>query len=85
MRRLELADWWVGYCFFCCYLRSLHNSLVTESDCSGNDGGGKLFWGIKNLSSCCFFVAIKFFSHFIGEMQICCPLRDDRGKLTGCN
>ena len=22
---------------FCCYLRLLHNSLVTESGCSGND------------------------------------------------
>ena len=44
MRRLELVDrWkWVGHCF-CCYLRSLHNSLVTESGCSGNDEVGKLF------------------------------------------
>ena len=62
MRRLELVDrWkWVGYCF-CCYLPSLHNSLVTESGCSGNDGVGKLFWGMKNLSPCCSLVAIKFF------------------------
>ena len=50
---------------FCCYLRSMQDSLVTESGCSGNDGAGKLFWGIKNLSSCCFLVAIKFFSHFL--------------------
>ena len=49
-----------GLLFFCCWLRSLHDPLVTESGCSGNDGGGKLFWGIKNLSSCCFLVAIKF-------------------------
>ena len=63
MRRLELADrWkWVGYCFFCCYFRLLHDSLATESGCSGNDGAGKLFWGMKNFSSCCFLVAIKFF------------------------
>ena len=45
---------------FCCYLQSLHNSLVMESACSGNDGAGKMFWGIKNLISCCFLVAIKF-------------------------
>ena len=41
--------------------------LDREKDCSGNDGAGKLFWGIQNLSSCCFLVAIKFFSHFIGK------------------
>ena len=34
---------------FCCYFRSLHDSLVTESGCSGNGGAGKLFWGIKKL------------------------------------
>ena len=39
---------WVGYCF-CCYFRSLHDSLVMESGCSDNDGAGKLFWGIKEL------------------------------------
>ena len=39
----------MGYCFFCCYLQSLHDSLVTENVCSGNDGAGKLFWGIKKL------------------------------------
>ena len=55
--------------FLCCYLQSLQDWLVTESGCSSNDGAGKLFWGIKNLSSCCFLVAIKFFSHFIGECQ----------------
>ena len=54
---------------FCCYLRLLHNSLATESGFSGNDGAGKLFWSIKNLSSCSFLVAIKYFSHFIGECQ----------------
>ena len=72
MRRLELADrWkWVGYwVFFCCYFQPLHDSLVTESGCSGHDGAGKLFWGIKNLSSHCVLVAIKFFSHFIGECR----------------
>ena len=50
----------MGYCF-CCYFWPLHDSLVTESGCSGNDGVGKLFWGIKTLSSRCFLVAIKFF------------------------
>ena len=46
MRRLKLAhEWkWVG----CCYFQSLHDSLVTESGCSGNGGVGKLFLGIKN-------------------------------------
>ena len=47
---MELVDqWmWVGYCFFCfyMYLPSLHNSFVAERGCSGNDGAGKLFWGI---------------------------------------
>ena len=33
----------------CCFFRPVHNSLATESDCSGNDGAGKLLWGIKNL------------------------------------
>ena len=86
MRRLDSnllisgSGWGTDYC---CYLRSLNNSLVTKSSCSGNDGAGKLLWGIKNLSSCCFLVAIKFFSHFIDE---CVTLRDERGKkLTGCN
>ena len=54
---------------FYCYLRSLHDLLVTESGCSGNDGADKLFWDIKHLSSCCFLVAIKFFCHFNGECQ----------------
>ena len=58
-----------GVLFFCCYFRPLHDSLATESGCSGNDGAGKLFWGIKTLSSCCFLVAIEFFSHFIGKCQ----------------
>ena len=58
MRRLELVDHESGWgTVFCCYLRSLHNSLVMESGCSCNDGAGKQFWGIKNLSSCCFLVA----------------------------
>ena len=39
----------VGGVVFCCYFRPLHDSLVTESGCSGNDGAGKLFRGIKNL------------------------------------
>ena len=54
---------------FCYFLRPLHDSLAMESDCSCNDEAGKLFWGIKNLSFCCFFVAIKFFSHFIYKCQ----------------
>ena len=49
-----------GVLFFCCYFRLLHDSLVSESGCSGNDGAGNLFWGIKTLSSRCFLVAIKF-------------------------
>ena len=71
MRRLELVDqWkWVGYCFCAAFLPPLLDSLAIESDCSYNDGAGKLFWGIKDSSSCCFLVAIKFFSHFIGKCQ----------------
>ena len=37
-----------GVLFFCCFLRPLHDSLATESDCPENDGAGKLFWGTKN-------------------------------------
>ena len=59
----------VGGVLFLLLFSALHDSLVTESGCSGNDGAGKLFWGIKTLSSRCFLVAIKFFSHFIGECQ----------------
>ena len=68
-----------GVLFFCCYFLPLHDSLVTESGCSGNDGAGELFWGIKTLSSRCFLVAIKFFPSFYRRMpmQICCPLRDE--------
>ena len=54
---------------FCCFLRLLHDLLATKSGCSGYDGAGKLFWGIEDLSSCCFLMAIKFFSHFIGKCQ----------------
>ena len=54
---------------FCCFLQPLHDSLATKNDCSGNDGADKLFWCIKKLSSCCFLVAIKFFSHFISKCQ----------------
>ena len=58
-----------GVLFFAAFLRPLHDSLATENDCSGNDGAGKLFWYIKNFSSCCFLAATKFFSHFIGKCQ----------------
>ena len=30
---------------------------------------GKLFWGITNVSFCCFMMAINFSSNFIGECQ----------------
>ena len=59
----------VGGVLFLLLLRPLHDSLATENDCSGNDGADKLFWYIKNFSSCCFLAAIKFFSHFIGKCQ----------------
>ena len=54
-----------GVLFFSCFLQLLQDSLAMESGCSGNDGAGKLFWGIKNLSS----KAIKFLSHFIRKCQ----------------
>ena len=60
---------------FCCFLRPLHDSLATQSGCSGNNGAGKLFWGFKNLSPCCFLMAIKFFSHFIGKCQCAYAVR----------
>ena len=69
----------MGYWFFCCYFRPLHDSLVTESACSGNDGAGKLFWGIKNLEFPLFLGGNYVFSSFYRRMpmQICCPLRDE--------
>ena len=72
----------MGY-HFCYFWWPLHNWLATESGCSDNDGAGKLFWGIKNLSFCCFFVVIKFFSHFIGEYQCkyaVCFLDETKGR-----
>ena len=59
----------VGGVLFYYFLWPLHDSLATENDCSCIDGAGKLFGGIQNWSSCCFLVAIKFFSHFIGKCQ----------------
>ena len=63
------------------FLQPLHDSLGTESDCSGNDDAGKLFWGMKNFSSCCFLMAIKLYSHFISKCQ-CCPLQDEIKERT---
>ena len=74
---------------FCCFLQPLHDLLATESDCAGNDGGGKLFWCIKKKTcSCCFLVAIKFFSHFIGKCQCKHAVRFEmksREENYGCN
>ena len=68
-----------GVLFFCCYFRSLHDSLVTESGCSGNGGAGKLFWGTKKLEVLLFlggnYVFLSFYQ--LMPMQICCPLRDE--------
>ena len=77
----------MGYCFLLLF-RPLHDSLATENDCSGNDGAGKLFWCIKNFSSCCFLVAFKFFSHFIGKCQCKYAVRFEiksREENLGCN
>ena len=74
----------MGYCFW----RLLHDLLATESGCSGNDGVGKLFWGIKKFSFCCFLLASKFFSHFIGECKnaVCFKMKSrEDTKLKGCN
>ena len=73
-----------GILVFCCYLQSLNDLLVREGGCSGNGGVGKLFWGIKNLSSCCFLVTIKFIGHFIGDCQCKCAARF-KMKSTGCD
>ena len=59
----------VGGVLFFAALWRLHDSLATKSGSSGNDGAGKLFWGIQNLSSRCFLVAIKFLSNFMGKCQ----------------
>ena len=72
----------------CCFLRPLHDSLATENDCSCNEAAGKLFWCIKNFSSCCFLVAIKFFSHFIDKCQCKYAVHFEiksREENYGCN
>ena len=62
---------------FCCYFRSLQDSLVTESGCSGHDGAGKLFGCIKELEFL-LFLGGNFWSFYQRmPMQICCPLRDE--------
>ena len=79
----------MGYCF-CCYLRSLHDSIVIESGCSGNDGASKQFWGKKKRVPVVSWWQLSFFRHFIGECQckyavhIKMKSREDT-KLTGFN
>ena len=56
------------YCFL--LLLAAAARLVSHgNDYSGNYGVDKLFLDIKNMSSCRFLVAIKFFSHFISEYR----------------
>ena len=58
----------MGYCFLLLFAATAR--LVShENDCSGNNGACSLFWGIQNLSSCYFLVAVKCFRHFIGKCQ----------------
>ena len=45
---------------YCCFLWPLYDSLAMENDCSANDGADKLFWGIKNFSSCYVLMAVNF-------------------------
>ena len=75
----------MGYCFW--LLFGAAAQLVShENDSSGNEGAGKLFWGIKNLSFCCFLVVIKFFSHFIGKCQYAVRFEmKSREETYGCN
>ena len=47
---------------YCCFLWPLYDSLAMENDCSGDDGADKLFWGIKNLSSCYVLVGVPVMS-----------------------
>ena len=63
MMRLELVDgWkWVGYVFLLLLADAAHQVAAQVMM-----DRGRLFWDIKNLSFCCFLVAIKFLSHFIG-------------------
>ena len=53
----------MGYCF-CCFLELLHDSLALESDCSGYDETGKLFWVIKKLEFLLFLGDNKVFQSF---------------------
>ena len=56
----------MGYCFFL-LLFSAAARIVRQKETV--QVMMELFWDIKNLSSCCFLVAVKFFSHFIGKCQ----------------
>ena len=49
----------MGYCFYC-YLWSLHNSLVTDCGCSGNNGSVEVS-GVLFLLL--FVVAAQLVSH----------------------
>ena len=70
---MELVDqWmWVGYCFFAstCICRHCTTRLSRKEAVQAMMERANCFGVYKNLCSCCFLLAIKFFSHFIGECQ----------------
>ena len=53
-----------GVLFFAAFLRPLHDWLATEKNCSCNDGGGKLFYGIKQLKAA-YSVTMNIFRKFL--------------------
>ena len=77
-----------GVLFFCCYFRPLHDSLVTESCCSGNDGAGKLLWGIKTWIPVFSWWQLSFLVILSANANanMLSASRWNRGKkFTGCN
>ena len=50
--------------FFFHYPPPLQDLLATVDGCLGDDGVGKLFGGIKNMSFCCFMVTIFFLQFY---------------------
>ena len=73
---------------FCCYLLSLHDSLIMESGCSGNDRVGKLFWGRKTRVPVVSWRQLTFLVILSANSNenMLSASRWKRGKkFTGCN
>ena len=78
----------MGGVLFLLLMAAAVDSLATESGCTGNDGAGKLFWGIKTR----LFVVVWWQLSFLVILSVSAKYavvfkmksREDV-KLTGCN